>query len=178
MRLIAGIEASKAIPFDRVLYALGIRHVGETVAKRIARAVGGIERLMAMDRKQLTAVDEVGEVIAESIADFFAVEGNRALVERLRAAGVRLEMDPGTAATASDRLAGQSIVVSGVFETFSRDGIKEAIERHGGKVSGSISKKTSFVVAGADMGPAKRQKADELGVKVIGEQEFRSMIGE
>lgn len=178
MRLIAGIEASKSIPFDRVLYALGIRHVGETVAKRIARAVGSIDRLMAMDRQQLTAVDEVGEVIAESIADFFAVEGNRALVERLRAAGVRLELDPGTTATDSDRLAGQSIVVSGVFETFSRDGIKETIERHGGKVSGSISKKTSFVIAGADMGPAKRQKADELGVRVIGEKEFRNMIGE
>ena len=117
-------------------------------------------------------------MIAESIADFFAVEGNRALVERLRAAGVRLELDPGTTATDSDRLAGQSIVVSGVFETFSRDGIKETIERHGGKVSGSISKKTSFVIAGADMGPAKRQKADELGVRVIGEKEFRNMIGE
>ncbi|HMQ76935.1 MAG TPA: NAD-dependent DNA ligase LigA [Flavobacteriales bacterium] len=175
-QVVEGVAASRAVPFEQVLFALGIRHVGETVARKIARAVGTIDRLMTMAREELTAIDEVGEVIAESIIDFFAVAGNRAVIERLRKAGVQFE---GTAAArpVSDRLAGKSIVVSGVFRTFSRDGIKEAIERHGGKVSGSISKKTTFVVAGADMGPAKRTKADELGVPVIDEDEFSRMIG-
>lgn len=177
-KLVDGIEASKHVPFERVLFALGIRHIGETVAKKIARAVGSIDRLLGMKKEELLAIDEVGEVIADSIIDFFAVQGNRTVIERLRKAGVRMEADTRTAAPASDRLAGLSIVVSGVFETFSRDGIKEAIERHGGKASGSISKKTSFVVAGADMGPAKRQKADELGVPVIDEKTFRERIGE
>lgn len=176
-QVVEGVAASKAVPFEQVLFALGIRHVGETVARKIARAVGTVDRLMTMTREELTAIDEVGEVIAESILDFFAVAGNRAVIERLRKAGVQFE---GTAAArpVSDRLAGKSIVVSGVFRTFSRDGIKEAIERHGGKVSGSISKKTTFVVAGADMGPAKRAKADELGVPVIDEDEFSRMIGQ
>lgn len=176
-QVVEGVEASKAVPFEQVLFALGIRHVGETVAKRIARAVGSIDRLMALSREELTQLDEVGEVIAESIADFFAAEGNRAVIERLRKAGVQFEC-AAAAGPVSDRLAGKSIVVSGVFRNFSRDGIKEAIERHGGKVSGSISKKTTFVVAGADMGPAKRTKADELGVPVIDEEEFSRMIGE
>lgn len=175
-QVIDGIAASKAIPFEQVLFALGIRHVGETVAKKIARGVTDIDRLMAMTPLELVAVDEVGGVIAESIADFFAVEGNRRIVERLRAAGLRFAIDPAQRKPVGDKLKGLSFVVSGVFEGFSRDGIKEAIEGNGGKVSGSISKKTSFVVAGADMGPAKRAKADELGVKVIGEDEFRRMI--
>jgi DNA ligase (NAD+) len=176
-QVVEGVAASKAVPFEQVLFALGIRHVGETVAKKIARAVGSIDRLMAMSREELTGVDEVGEVIAESIVDFFVAEGNRAVIERLRQAGVQLEA-AAVEGPVSDKLAGKSIVVSGVFRNFSRDGIKEAIERHGGKVSGSISKKTTFVVAGADMGPAKRTKADELGVPVIDEEEFSRMIGE
>ncbi len=176
-QVVAGVAASRAVPFEQVLFALGIRHVGETVAKKIARAVGSIDRLMAMGKQELTAIDEVGEVIAESIVDFFAAEGNRAVLERLRQAGLRFEIEA-DAGPISDTLAGKSIVVSGVFRNFSRDGIKEAIERHGGKVSGSISKKTTFVVAGADMGPAKRAKADELGVPVIDEEEFSRMIGE
>jgi DNA ligase (NAD+) len=176
-QVVEGVEASKAVPFEQVLFALGIRHVGETVAKRIARAVGSIDRLMALSREELTQLDEVGEVIAESIADFFAAEGNRAVIERLRKAGLQFESDAAVGPV-SDRLAGKSIVVSGVFRNFSRDGIKEAIERHGGKVSGSISKKTTFVVAGADMGPAKRTKAEELRVPVIDEDEFSRMIGE
>lgn len=176
-QVVEGVAASKAVPFEQVLFALGIRHVGETVARKIARAVGTIDRLMAMTKEELTAIDEVGEVIAESIVDFFTAEGNRVVVERLRKAGVQFE-STAAAGPVSDRLAGKSIVVSGVFRTFSRDGIKQAIERHGGKVSGSISKKTTFVVAGADMGPAKRAKADELGVPVIDEEEFSRMIGE
>jgi DNA ligase (NAD+) len=176
-QVVEGIAASKAIPFEQVLFALGIRHVGETVAKKIARAVGGIDRLMAMGREELTGIDEVGEVIAESIVDFFAVEGNRVIIERLKAAGLQFQAEAQDGPV-SDKLAGKSIVVSGVFRNFSRDGIKEAIERHGGKVSGSISKKTTFVLAGADMGPAKRAKAEELGVPVVEEEEFSRMIGE
>jgi DNA ligase (NAD+) len=150
--------------------------VGETVAKKIARAVGHIDKLATMSREELTGIDEVGEVIAESIEDFFAVEGNRAVIERLRMAGLQFEA-AAQEGPVSDLLAGKSIVVSGVFRNFSRDGIKETIERHGGKVSGSISKKTTFVLAGADMGPAKRAKADELGVPVVEEEEFQRMIG-
>ena len=176
-QVVDGVAASKAVPFEQVLYALGIRHVGETVARKIARAVGDIDRLMGMSKEELTAIDEVGEVIAESIVDFFAAEGNRAVIERLRQAGLQFKSSAGVGPV-SNKLAGKSIVVSGVFRTFSRDGIKEAIERHGGKVSGSISRKTTFVLAGADMGPAKRAKAEELGVPVIDEEEFSRMIVE
>jgi len=175
-QVIDGIAASKVIPFEQVLFALGIRHVGETVAKKIARAVVSIDKLMGMGKEELMGIDEVGEVIAQSILDFFAVEGNRSIVERLRQAGLRFEGEA-QEGPVSDLLAGKSFVVSGVFRNFSRDGIKEAIERHGGKVSGSISKKTTFVLAGDDMGPAKRAKADELGVPVIDEEEFQRMIG-
>lgn len=175
-KVIAGLERSKQVPFDRVLFALGIRHVGETVAKRIARGAGSMERLMAMAKEELVGIEEVGEVIAESIIDFFAVGGNRRIVDRLRQHGLRMEQEP-TDGPASDRLKGLSFVVSGVFRTFSRDGIKEAIERNGGKVSGSISSKTSYVVAGEGMGPAKRAKADELQVPVIDEDELKRMIG-
>jgi DNA ligase (NAD+) len=174
--IIDGIAASKAIPFEQVLFALGIRHVGETVAKKIARAVGSIDKLVAMTPEELTGIDEVGAVIAASIRDFLGAEGNRRIVDRLKATGLRFELDQEQQKPRSERLKGLNIVVSGVFETFTRDGIKQAIEDNGGKVSGSISKKTSFVVAGADMGPAKRAKAEELGVKLIDEVEFRAMI--
>ena len=175
-QVIDGIAASKAVPFEQVLFALGIRHVGETVAKKIARAVGNIDRLMGMTLIDLTGIDEVGEVIAQSIIDFFGAAGNRRMVERLRAAGLRFEVDAAQQQPVGEKLKGLSFVVSGVFKGYDRDGIKEAIERNGGKVSGSISKKTSFVLAGADMGPAKRVKAEELGVKVIDEEEFERMI--
>ncbi len=176
-QVVDGIAASKAIPFEQVLFALGIRHVGETVAKKIARAVINIDRLTNMTLIDLVGIDEVGEVIAQSIMDFFAAEGNRNIVERLRQAGLRFEVDASQQQPVGDKLKGLTFVVSGVFTTYDRDGVKEAIERNGGKVSGSISKKTSFVLAGADMGPAKRQKAEELGVNVIGEEEFNRMIG-
>lgn len=177
-QVIDGIAASKAIPFEQVLFALGIRHVGETVAKKIARAVGHIDRLMHMTVTDLMGIDEVGEVIAQSIIDFFSAEGNTRMVERLRAAGLRFEVDVAQQQPAGEKLKGLTFVVSGVFKGYDRDGIKEAIERNGGKVSGSISKKTSFVLAGADMGPAKRTKAEELGVPVIDEEEFERMIKE
>jgi len=175
-QVVEGIAASRQVPFEQVLFALGIRHVGETVARKIARAVVSIDRLAAMSQQELTAIDEVGPVIAESIADFFAVQGNRDIIERLRAHGVRLELDPSEMVEVGDKLKGLTFVVSGVFQNFSRDGIKETIERNGGKVSGSISSKTSYVVAGADMGPAKRTKAEQLGVPVIGEEDFTRMI--
>jgi len=176
-QVVEGIARSKAIPFEQVLFALGIRHVGETVAKKIARAVGSLDRLMALSREELMGIDEVGEVIAQSILDFFGAAGNRRIIDRLRAAGLRFEVEAAESGVVGDALKGLTFVVSGVFAGYDRDGIKAAIERNGGKVSGSISKKTSFVLAGADMGPAKRAKADELGVKVIGEEEFNRMIG-
>ena len=176
-QVVEGIARSKTIPFEQVLFALGIRHVGETVAKKIARAVGSLDRLMALGKEELTGIDEVGEVIAQSILDFFGAAGNRRIIDRLRAAGLRFEVDAAESGVVGDALKGLTFVVSGVFAGYDRDGIKAAIERNGGKVSGSISKKTSFVLAGADMGPAKRAKADELGVKVIGEEEFNRMIG-
>ncbi len=176
-QVVEGIARSKAIPFEQVLFALGIRHVGETVAKKIARAVGSLDRLMALGKEELMGIDEVGEVIAQSILDFFGAAGNRRIIDRLRAAGLRFEVEAAESGVVGDALKGLTFVVSGVFAGYDRDGIKAAIERNGGKVSGSISKKTSFVLAGADMGPAKRAKADELGVKVIGEEEFNRMIG-
>ena len=175
-QVIAGIEASKNVPFEQVLFAIGIRHVGETVAKRLARKVGTMDHLMGMTREELTGVDEVGGVIADSIIDFFAVEGNRRIVQRLKDKGLRMEVDQRGEGSVGDILKGKTFVVSGVFRTFSRDGVKEAIERNGGKVSGSISSKTSYVLAGADMGPAKRAKAEELKVPVIDEDEFKRMI--
>lgn len=176
-QVVEGIARSKTIPFEQVLFALGIRHVGETVAKKIARAVGSLDRLMALGKEELMGIDEVGEVIAQSILDFFGAAGNRRIIDRLRAAGLRFELDAAESVVVGDALKGLTFVVSGVFAGYDRDGIKAAIERNGGKVSGSISKKTSFVLAGADMGPVKRAKADELGVKVIGEEEFNRMIG-
>jgi len=175
-QVVDGIAKSRQVPFEQVLFAIGIRHVGETVAKKLARAVVDIERLMNMSREELTAIDEVGPVLAESIVDFFAVEGNRSIVDRLRAYGLRMALDPAEIKPVGDRLKGLTFVVSGVFRNFSRDGIKEAIENNGGKVSGSISSKTSYVVAGADMGPAKRAKAEQLNVPVIDEDEFVRMI--
>lgn len=176
--VVDGIAASRSVPFERVLFAIGIRHVGETVAKKLARAVGSMEKLGSMSKEELVTIDVVGPVIAESIVDFFAVEGNRAMLDRLREKGLRFELDPAEVLPVGERLNGLSFVVSGVFRNFSRDSIKLAIESNGGKVSGSISSKTSFVVAGADMGPAKRLKADQLGVKVIDEDEFTAMIEE
>lgn len=176
-KILAGLDASKRVPFERVLYALGIRHVGETVAKKVAKGARSMDRLMEMSQEELTALEEIGEVIAESIRDFLAVEGNRRIIDRLKAYGLQMELGPSEQGPVSDLLKGLSFVVSGVFRNFSRDGIKEAIERNGGKVSGSISSKTSYVLAGADMGPAKRQKAEDLEVPVIDEDEFMRMIG-
>ncbi|MCM1067305.1 MAG: NAD-dependent DNA ligase LigA [Muribaculaceae bacterium] len=178
-RVIDGIEASKAVPFGRVVFALSIPYVGETTAKKVAKAAGSLERLMAMSVPELEAIEDVGPRIARTIADFFADGQNRIMVERLAAAGLQMQMEQGEeAAPLSDTLAGKSIVISGVFTRHSRDEYKALIERHGGKNSGSISKKTDFILAGDNMGPAKLEKVQKLGVPVIDENQFLAMIGE
>jgi DNA ligase (NAD+) len=174
--IIRGIESSKQVPFERVLFAMGIRHVGETVAKTLARALGSMEALMGASRETLIGIDEVGEKIADSILEWRQKTEHIVLVEKLRAAGVRLEVDADRRISSGGVLRGMTIVVSGTFTHFTRDGIKESIEQHGGKVSGSISSKTSFVVAGDQMGPEKRKKAESLGVKVMSEQEYMQRI--
>jgi DNA ligase (NAD+) len=174
--LMAGIEASKQIPFERVLFALGIRFVGETVAKKLAKHFKDIDSIAKASFEQLIEAEEIGDKIAQSIIDWFANENNRNIIERLKKSGLRLEMDATESNKASDLLAGKTFVVSGVFAHFSRDGIKESIEANGGKVSGSISKKTDFVLAGDKMGPEKKKKAEDLGVAVIAEEDYLRMI--
>ena len=176
--LMAGIETSKAVPFDRVLFAMGIRFVGETVAKKLAKHFKTIDAIASATFDQLIEAEEIGDKIAQSILDWFAVSDNRTILERLRSAGLQLALSDEESTPTSDKLKGFTFVVSGVFQHFSRDGIKASIESHGGKVSGSISKKTSYVLAGENMGPEKRKKAEELGVAVIDEQQYRAMIGE
>ena len=176
--IVNGIAASRAVPFERVLFALGIRFVGETVAKKLARAFGSIDALRWADMQALTAIDDVGERIAQSIIAYFANPQNRALVERLEAAGLQFSRTDEELAGQTDRLAGQAIVISGVFARHSRDEYKALIEKHGGKNTGSISAKTSFILAGDNMGPAKLEKARKLGVRIVDEDEFLRMIDE
>ena len=176
--IVSGIAASRAVPFERVLFALGIRFVGETVAKKLARAFGSIDALRRADMQALTAIDDVGERIAQSIIAYFANPQNRALVERLEAAGLQFSRTDEELAGQTDRLAGQAIVISGVFARHSRDEYKALIEKHGGKNTGSISAKTAFVLAGDNMGPAKLEKARKLGVRIVDEDEFLRMIDE
>lgn len=174
-RVLEGIEASKQAPFARVLFALSIPYVGETGAKKIARAVGNIDTLMAMTAEQLTQIEDVGPRIAASIVGYFAHESNRDIVERLRRAGVQLATEE-SAQPKSDKLTGKSIVISGTFSQHSRDEYKAMIEANGGKNVGSISKKTDFVLAGENMGPAKLEKASKLGIQIINEEQFLEMI--
>ena len=176
--IISGIAASRAVPFERVLFALGIRFVGETVAKKLARAFGSIDALRRADMQALTAIDDVGERIAQSITAYFANPQNRALVERLEQAGLQFSRTAEDMAGQTDRLAGQAIVISGVFARHSRDEYKALIEKHGGKNTGSISAKTSFILAGDNMGPAKLEKARKLGVRIVTEDDFLQMIDE
>ena len=176
--IVSGIAASRAVPFERVLFALGIRFVGETVAKKLARAFGSIDALRRADMQALTAIDDVGERIAQSITAYFANPQNRALVERLEQAGLQFSRTAEDMAGQTDRLAGQAIVISGVFARHSRDEYKALIEKHGGKNTGSISAKTSFILAGDNMGPAKLEKARKLGVRIVDEDEFLRMIDE
>lgn len=178
-RVIAGIDASKDVPFERVVFALSIPFVGETTARKVARAAKNIDTLMSMPVEQLEAIEDVGARIAASIAGFFADEQNRRMVERLRAAGLKMEVEAHTAGEPlSDVLGGKSFVISGVFAKHSREEYKSLIERHGGKNVGSISKKIDYVLAGENMGPAKLEKATKLGIPIIGEDDFLRMIGD
>lgn len=175
-RILDGVEASKNVGFDRVIYALSIPQVGETVSKHLARAVGDIDRLMSMSEAELTAINDIGPGIAASITDYFSHAVNREIIERLREVGVTMAMKRDDSVERSTRLEGKSIVVSGVFSLHSRDEYKEMIENNGGKNVGSVSKKTSFILAGENMGPAKLEKAQKLGVPVISEQQFLDML--
>ncbi len=175
-RILRGIEASKKVPFERVLFALSIPNVGETTAKKIALALESIDAIMVADVECLTAIDEIGEVIAESVVAFFNNEANVEMVNRLKRAGVQMAINEEAKGGQTNKLAGKSIVISGVFALHSRDEYKAMIERNGGKNSSSISKKTDFVFAGDNMGPAKLEKAQALGIKIIGEEEFLKMI--
>ena len=173
--LLDSIQASKGVPFPRVLFALGIRYVGETVARKLAHAFGSIDALMDAGYDDLIAVDEIGDRIARSVLDYFADPGYRSMVERLREAGVQFqtgrEEEP-----KGESLEGTTFVVSGVYEHHSREEIKALIEQHGGRNTGSISAKTDYVLAGDQMGPSKREKAEKLGIPIISEEEFLSMI--
>lgn len=174
--LINGIEKSKEVPFERVLYALGIRYVGETVAKKLAKHYKTIDNLANASLMDLVLVDEIGERIAQSVIAFFENEENKKIVERLKGYGVQLEALASANTSVSDKLTGKIFVVSGVFEKFSRDDLKKAIEDNGGKVGSSISAKTHYVVAGDNMGPAKLEKANQLGIAIISEDDFISLI--
>lgn len=176
--IIQGIERSKEVPYERVLFALGIRFVGETVAKKVAKAFRSIKALASANLDDLIHVDEIGEKIAGSIIQYFANEKNRILVERLRQSGLKLEADEEDLSGYSDKLKGMSIVISGVFARHSRDEYKALIEKHGGKNVGSISKKTSFILAGDNMGPSKLEKAQQFNIPIKDENEFLAMIEE
>lgn len=174
-RFLKSLEASMLTPFENVLFALGIRHIGETTAKSIARRFGSIDALAAAGREELLEVDDIGEVIADSITAFFGNERNKVEIARLKAAGLRFTIDE-KQQEKTDRLAGKTIVISGNFSV-SRDDIKAVIEKNGGKCSSSVSKKTSFLLAGSKPGPEKLKKAEQFGIAVIGEEEFMDMTG-
>jgi DNA ligase (NAD+) len=174
--LVNGIEKSKQVPFESVLYALGIRYVGETVAKKLARHYKSIDNLRQASVMDLILVDEIGERIAQSVVAFFENEENELIIERLKNYGVQLSIVEKINLNATNKLDGKTFVVSGVFTEFSRDGIKQAIEDNGGKVGSSISAKTDFVVAGENMGPAKLEKATKLNVSILSENDFIKML--
>ncbi len=174
--LVAGVESSKNIPFERVLFALGIRYVGETVAKKLAKAYKNIDALMVANMLDLVAVDEIGERIAQSVVAFFGNPENIEIVNRLKSYGLQLSLSEAQLQNQTDTLKGKSFVVSGVFEKIGRNELKKLIEDNGGKVSSSISSKTSYVVAGDNMGPSKKTKAENLGVPIISEDDFLGML--
>lgn len=174
--IVKGIAQSKKVPFERALFALGIRFVGETVAKKIAKSFTDIEELENADLERLINIDEIGEKIAQSIISYFANPLNRELIERLKVAGLQFNRKEEDLSGYTNKLAGQSIVISGVFTHHSRDEYKDLIEKNGGKNVGSISAKTSFILAGENMGPTKLEKAQKLGVQIMSEDEFLALI--
>lgn len=173
--ILAGIEASKQVPWSRVLFALGIRMVGETTAKKIARRYRSIDELQWATHEQLTSIEDIGDQIADNITAYFNDLRNIEIVNRLRLAGVQMASTE-DATPVTDLLAGKSIVISGVFARHSRDEYKAMIEANGGKNVGSVSKKTSFILAGDNMGPEKRKKAEDLGIPLVSEDDFLQML--
>ena len=176
INLIVGVEASKNIPFERVLFALGIRYVGETVAKKLSKHYKSINGLANASEEELINVDEIGEVIAKSVVDFFSLFENNDIINRLKSYGVQMKISEEELSNQTNKLDGNTFVVSGVFTKVSRNELKQLIEQNGGKVSSSISKKTNFVIAGDKMGPSKRVKAENLEITILSEDEFLSMI--
>jgi DNA ligase (NAD+) len=174
--LVNGIQKSKEVPFERVLFALGIRYVGETVAKKLAKHYKTITALSQASLMDLILVDEIGDRIAQSVIEFFENQDNTKIIERLQSFGVQFEIVEKFNPNATDLLVGKTFVVSGVFELFSRDDLKKSIEDNGGKVGSSISAKTDYVIAGDNMGPAKLEKANQLGIPIISEHDFVEMI--
>ena len=174
--LINSIEASKNVPYEKVLFALGIRYVGETVAKKLAQSFTSIDALAAATVDEMTSVEEIGDKIAESIRQYFSDEKNQQLIERLKMAGIRFQGERNRKSLISNKLSGKNFVISGTFQSHSRDELKNLIEQHGGKNLSSVTGNTHFIVAGDDMGPAKREKARKLGVPLISEGEFMRMI--
>ena len=175
-KIVNGIAASKEVPFERVVFALGIRFVGETSARLLARHFKNIDALMNAGLEELQEIEGIGEVMAKSIITYFHNPQNHEIVERLRGYGLQMQLSDAETAQTSDKLAGQSIVISGVFSRHSRDEYKAIIEQNGGKNVGSISGKTSFILAGENMGPSKLQKAEKLGIKIMSEDEFLQLI--
>lgn len=174
--LLKSLDESKSVPFERVLYGLGIRYVGETVAKRLASVFHSIGQLREASFETLVGVDEIGERIAQSVLDYFKDERNGRIVERLESYGLKMAIDESVLANKSDKLKGLTIVISGTFAQHSRDEYKAMIEQHGGKNTGSISKKTNYLLAGENMGPAKLEKATALGIKILSEDEFLNLL--
>jgi DNA ligase (NAD+) len=174
--ILEAIQNSKEVPFARVLFGLGIRYVGETVAKKLANSLKSLDAIIAASKEELCKVDEIGEKIAESVIQHFNKPYNKELIERLKSYGLQLESSNEVTIHSSNILEGLTFVYSGTFSKVSRDELEDLIVQNGGKKSGSVSKKTSFLIAGEKMGPEKRKKAEEFGVKIINEEEFLSMI--
>lgn len=175
-KIVEGIAATVNVPFERVVFAIGIRFVGETTAKLLARKFKSMDALANADMRQLLEVEGVGEVIANSVMDFFSSDENKKILERLQQHGVKMKIDDEDEVVSTDKLAGKSIVISGVFSKHSRDEYKDMIERNGGKNVGSISAKTSFILAGENMGPSKLEKAQKMGIQILSEDEFLNLI--
>jgi len=174
--LIQAIEDSKKVKFERVLFALGIRYVGETVAKKLARTMGNIETIMSASKDQLLSVNEIGDRIAESLIFHFSIQRNRDLVQKLKEYGVQMSQEIGQEVRQIQILSGKSIVISGTFSLYSRDELKELVEQNGGKNVSSVSSKTSFILAGENMGPEKLKKAQDLSIPIMSEDEFINLL--
>jgi DNA ligase (NAD+) len=174
--ILDGIQASLAIPFERVLFAIGIRYVGETVAKKLALHFRSLDALKQASTQQLLEAEEIGDIIAKSVQEYFGNNDNLELIQRLRDAGLQFELNEEAYRPKSNLLDGKSFVVSGVFSLFSRDELKKKIEENGGKVLSGVSAATSYLIAGEKMGPEKKKKAEKLNVPVISEQDFVALI--